>query len=117
VFYGMRETDGAGKTAQAHGPGGPAAPTTGVVITDAQGRVEWVSDAFTKHRLQPGRVAETAYRRLSAAETPGRPCHGELHSGERMRQRPFSATILNYKKNRAKLVSWTPRPFTTGPAS
>ena len=75
----------------------------GVVITDAQGRTEWVNDAFTK---------QTGY---SLAEVRGRVPGSVLQGPETdpatlsyiqertQRHKPFSATILNYKKSGKKL--------------
>lgn len=75
----------------------------GVVITDAQGRVEWVNEAFTKH---------TEYKLDElVGRTPGAVLQGPETDPatvsfirERMRRHmPFTATILNYKKSGRKL--------------
>ena len=75
----------------------------GVVITDAQGRVEWVNDAFTKHTGYSldelrGRVPGSV---LQGPETD--PATVSYIQERMQRQRPFSATILNYKKSGKKL--------------
>lgn len=75
----------------------------GVIITDAQGRTEWVNEAFTKHTGYT--LAELLGR------TPGAVLQGPetepatvAHIRERMKRRtPFSVTILNYKKSGKKL--------------
>ncbi|MEL5996780.1 PAS domain S-box protein [Hymenobacter segetis] len=75
----------------------------GVVITDAQGRTEWVNEAFMKH---------TGYSwQELVGRTPGAVLQGPETDPttvsfirERMQQpAPFSATILNYKKSGKKL--------------
>jgi len=75
----------------------------GVIITDAQGRIDWVNESFTKH---------TGYSLAEVAgQTPGAVLQGPEtdpatveHIRGRMKQRrPFSATLLNYKKSGKKV--------------
>lgn len=75
----------------------------GVIITDAQGRIDWVNESFTKH---------TGYALAEVAgQTPGSVLQGPEtdpatveHIRGRMKQRrPFSATLLNYKKSGKKV--------------
>jgi PAS domain S-box-containing protein len=75
----------------------------GVIITDAQGRIDWVNESFTKH---------TGYTLAEVAgQTPGAVLQGPEtdqptveHIRTRMKQRrPFSATLLNYKKSGKKV--------------
>jgi PAS domain S-box-containing protein len=75
----------------------------GVIITDAQGRIDWVNESFTKH---------TGYTLAEVAgKTPGSVLQGPEtdpatveHIRTRMTQRrPFSATLLNYKKSGKKV--------------
>ena len=75
----------------------------GVVITDAQGRVEWVNEAFTKHTGYDlgellGRVPGSV---LQGPETD--PAMVSYIQERMQRHMPFSATILNYKKSGKKL--------------
>ncbi|WP_196284030.1 PAS domain-containing sensor histidine kinase, partial [Hymenobacter jeongseonensis] len=74
-----------------------------VIITDAQGRTEWVNEAFTKHTgytvaemlgQKPGAV-------LQGPETD--PAAIQRFQERLPLQKPFSATILNYKKSGQKL--------------
>ncbi|MBF9239861.1 PAS domain S-box protein, partial [Hymenobacter sp. BT683] len=74
-----------------------------VIITDAQGRTEWVNEAFTKHT---GYVLEEM-----AGRAPGTLLQGpetDPNTVNFIRERlqkhaSFSATILNYKKSGKKL--------------
>jgi PAS domain S-box-containing protein len=75
----------------------------GVVITDAEGRTEWVNEGFTRH---------TGYSQADmAGKKPGAVLQGPetdpaaiQRFRERMKHRaPFSVTILNYKKSGQKL--------------
>ena len=71
----------------------------GVVITDAAGRTEWVNDAFTRHTGYA--LAEVLDQRLDAL-LPGPDTDPATvrHVRERLKRRkPFSVTILNYKKS------------------
>jgi PAS domain S-box-containing protein len=74
-----------------------------VVITDAQGRTEWVNEAFTRDTgytlaevlgQQPGAV-------LQGPETD--PAAIQRFQERLPLQKPFSATILNYKKSGQRL--------------
>lgn len=75
----------------------------GVIITDAHDRIDWVNESFTKH---------TGYTLAEVAgKTPGEVLHGPEtdqptveHIRTRMTQRrPFSATLLHYKKSGKKV--------------
>lgn len=71
----------------------------GVVITDAAGRTEWVNDAFTRHTGYA--LAEVLDQRLDAL-LPGPDTDPATvrHVRERLKRwKPFSVTILNYKKS------------------
>ena len=75
----------------------------GVVITDAAGRTEWVNDAFTRHTGYA--LAEVLDQRLDAL-LPGPDTDPATvrYVRERLKRRkPFSVTILNYKKSGEKL--------------
>ena len=75
----------------------------GVVITDAAGRTEWVNDAFTRHTGYA--LAEVLDQRLDAL-LPGPDTDPATvrYVRERLKRRkPFSVTILNYKKSGGKL--------------
>ena len=74
-----------------------------VVITDAQGRVEWVNEAFTKHTGYDldelrGCVPDSV---LHGPETD--PAMVNYIQERMQRHMPFSATILNYNKSGKKL--------------
>ena len=74
-----------------------------VVITDAQGRVEWVNQAFTKHTGYDldelrGRVPGSVLR---GPETD--PAMMNYIQERMQRHMPFSAIILNYNKSGKKL--------------
>ena len=74
-----------------------------VVVTDAQGRVEWVNEAFTKHTGYDldelrGRVPDSV---LHGPETD--PAMVSYIQERMQRPLPFSATILNYNKSGKKL--------------
>ena len=63
-----------------------------IVITDLQGRIEYVNDAFTRSSeytaaevlgqnpriLQSGKTPDATYRGMWAQLTQGKPWHGEL---------------------------------------
>ncbi|GAB3852030.1 hypothetical protein GCM10028822_19300 [Hymenobacter terrigena] len=75
----------------------------GVVITDAQGRTEWVNEAFIKHTgysLQE-LVGRTPGSVLQGPETD--PVTARFIRERLQGHAPFSATILNYKKSGQKL--------------
>ncbi|GAA4003903.1 hypothetical protein GCM10022408_14460 [Hymenobacter fastidiosus] len=76
---------------------------TSVVITDAQGRTEWVNESFVRH---------TGYTLADLlGKTPGAVLQGpdtDLATRRHIRERlqrctPFSASILNYKKTGQKV--------------
>ncbi|ALW86774.1 hypothetical protein AUC43_17830 [Hymenobacter sedentarius] len=75
----------------------------GVVITDAQGRTEWVNAAFTRHTGYA--LAEMLGQRpgamLQGPETD--PAMVQRIRERMKRRKPFSVTILNYKKSGQKL--------------
>jgi len=75
----------------------------GVLITDAQGRTEWVNEGFTKHTgytlddmrgRQPSAVLEGPDTDLAASE---------ITRVYQQHPKPFSLTILNYTKAGEKL--------------
>ncbi len=75
----------------------------GVIITDAQGRIEWVNDGFTKH---------TGYTLADmVGRSPGEVLEGPDTDSEvsatirayQQRPEPFSLTVLNYTKAGEKL--------------
>jgi PAS domain S-box-containing protein len=75
----------------------------GIIITDAQGHTEWVNPAFTRHTgytlaemlgCRPGQV-------LQGPETE--PAVVKRIRERMKRRKPFSVTILNYKKSGQKL--------------
>ncbi|MDB5267560.1 MAG: hypothetical protein JWP58_600 [Hymenobacter sp.] len=75
----------------------------GVVITDAQGRIEWVNAAFLKHT---GYSLEELLGRTPGSVLQGPETDPTTVSYIRERLQgyaPFSATILNYKKSGKKL--------------
>jgi PAS domain S-box-containing protein len=75
----------------------------GVIITDARGRTEWVNAAFTRHT---GYSLSEMLGRKPGAVLQGPETEPAVSRSirERMnRRKPFSATILNYKKTGQKL--------------
>lgn len=74
----------------------------GVIITDAAGRIEWVNSEFT--RVTGYTIREALGKKpgvlLQGKETDPKTVL-EVHKMLRS-QRPFSAEILNYRKNREK---------------
>jgi PAS domain S-box-containing protein len=75
----------------------------GVIITDTQGRTEWVNDAFIKHTgySLEEMVGRTPGSVLQGPETD--PTTVSFIRERMQRQVPFSVTILNYKKSGKKL--------------
>ena len=74
-----------------------------VIITDAQGRIEWVNEAFVKHTgyTLDELVGRTPGSMLQGADTD--PTTVSFIRERLRRQVPFSATILNYRKSGKKL--------------
>ncbi|MGI4738020.1 MAG: PAS domain-containing protein [Janthinobacterium lividum] len=82
----------------------------GVLITDAQGRTEWVNEGFIKHTGYT--LADIQGRRpgtvLEGPDTD--PAASELIRSYKQQPKPFSLTILNYTKAGEKL--WVLLHFT-----
>lgn len=75
----------------------------GVIITDAQGRTEWVNEGFVKHTgyALAEMLGRTPGSLLQGPETD--PTTVSFIRERLQQQKPFSAIILNYKKSGKKL--------------
>ena len=75
----------------------------GVLITDAQGRIEWVNDGFTKHTgyTLADMVGRTPGTVLEGPDTD--PVVSAAIRAYQQQPEPFSLTVLNYTKAGEKL--------------
>ncbi|MGI4865573.1 MAG: PAS domain S-box protein [Janthinobacterium lividum] len=75
----------------------------GVLITDAQGRIEWVNDGFTRHTgyTLADMVGRTPDTLLEGPDTD--PAVSAAIRAYQQQPEPFSVTVLNYTKAGEKL--------------